>query len=174
MYIGKRILAYMFDYAVSIFLGMFVIAGMFYLLEGFLLVVENLGINSASIDTLLVEDLMSGELIPILLLSMWVIGWPSLFLGSCAHLFGASIGKLVFGLRIVDSQGNKPSFRLAFGRELLKILILFVPFLWLLPLIQLLIQGNTFYDQLFRIAVRGKPKLTAVQKKYQTYYGNRL
>ncbi len=173
MYPGRRILAFLFDFGINNFLGMFVIAGLFYLIEGSFQLIQSLGANLVSFETLLIDNVLSGEIIPLVLLSFWAIGWPSLFLGSCSHFFGRSIGKLIFGLKIVDFQGNKPTFRSAFSRELVKIIILFIPFLWLLPLIQLLTQGSTFYDQLFGTAVKGKSKLTEVQKKYQSYYGNR-
>ena len=172
MDIDRRILAFLIDFTVSIFLGMFVIAGVYNLLEGSLQIVQSLGANSVSLDTLLNDNTMGGGIFPLVILPFWTIGWPSLFLGSCSHIFGKSIGKWIVGLKIVDFQGNKPRFGTAISRELLKISILFFPFLWLLPLIQLLNQGSTFYDQLFGTVVKGKPKLTYVQKKYQAYLKN--
>jgi len=173
MDIDRRIMAFMIDFPVSIFLGMFVFVGGYYLLEGSLQIVQSLGVNSVLLDSLLFDNTLGGGMFSWVMLSFWSIGWPSLFLGSCSHIFGKSIGKWIVGLKIVDFQGNKPRFGTAISRELLKISILYIPFLWLLPLIQLLNQGSTFYDQLFGTVVKGKPKLTAVQKKYQAYLENR-
>jgi uncharacterized RDD family membrane protein YckC len=169
----KRILAFIFDFYFSIFLGAFIIGGVIILLDESFQIVQSLGVDSITIDTLFGSNNVGVNPFPLLLLTFWAVGWPSLFLGACSHFFGRSPGKGILRLRIIDFQGEKPSFSTAFGRELVKLVSLFIPFFWVLPLIQVILQGSTFYDQLFRTSVIGKPKRTAVQKKYEKYYGNR-
>ena len=154
----KRILAFIFDFYFSIILGGFVIAGAILLLDSSFQIMQSLGVDSITIDTLFASNGVGMAPFPLLLLTFWAVGWPSLFLGACSHFFGRSLGKWILGLRIIDFRGEKPFFKTAFGRELVKIFSLFIPFFWVYPLIQVILQGRTFYDQLFGTSVIGKPK----------------
>lgn len=167
MNVGKRILAFIIDFYLCNFFGLFLVAGSFYIMEKTLELPQLLGISPGSFEALLFSESASSFIFGYLVLSLWFIFWPSLFLGLCSHLFGKSFGKRLFGLSVINCQGTKPAFGPAFGREFIKICTLFIPFMWLLPLIQALLQGATFYDFLFGTSVLGVQKLTAVQKKYR-------
>lgn len=173
MHPGKRILAFLIDFQVNMFLGMFVVAGVFYLMQFIFHVPALLGFAVLSFEDLITINSLSSSLFAVGILVLWGILWPSVFMAGCNCFFGRTIGKRICGLRVVDFQGNNPDFRSALGRELLKMALLFMPFMWLLPLIQFLMDGKPFYDQIFHTAVKGKPKLSPTQKKYIQYYGPR-
>ena len=173
MIVGKRVLAFGFDLGLCVFLGMFLLGGLFTALEIAGRLFHNLGMGSISIETHVVDPLMKGQMFPLLILSLCMVGCPSLFLGICSHFFGKSLGKWILGIKVVNQMGGNPSFSVAVCRELMKYFLLFIPFMWIFLLFQVLLQDNTIYDQLLGTSVVGKPKLTAIQKKFMKYYGTR-
>ncbi len=115
-------------------------------------------------------DLFQFEFIGFGILLFWVLIWPSLLLGFLQFKFKKGLGKWIFKLEVIGSRGSNLSFGHFFGRELLKLLSVIITPLWILPLIQVAMNGKTFYDHIFQTEVAGKVKLNDIQKNFQKYY----
>lgn len=110
------------------------------------------------------------------LLAVWIsllFIWPVLCLAVPTAIWGRTLGKLIFRLRVVDAHDRSPGLWRALGRETLKLLAACTMIGAVLTLVQCLRQGDTWYDRLCGTVVKFVPRLSATQKNWRRYMKER-
>ena len=166
MIIAKRFIALVIDMGAAIFSGALIIAGLVNLIEATMNFISVNGIDL----TESYDSVIANPAIGLSILFFWVFGWPCILWGFTTHKFRKTLGKALLKLEVIDRNRANLTFGQALGRELLKMVPIMIPPLWIFPLLQAILVETTFYDQVFGSRVVANAKLSTVQENFTKYY----
>lgn len=167
--VGRRFIALFIDLEIGILSGAFIVMGLLNMPD---FIIGLVGLTAAHLSDYY-DLLLTTPAMGFTVLFLWLFAWPCILGGFLSYSFKTTIGKFLMRLEVMGKRGGRLSFGHAVGREIIKMIMIWLSPLWILPLLQAILHDTTFYDDYLGAIVVRKTRASRVQANFRKYYGNR-